>query len=99
MKTILVVYSNERVDASTTKLKRYAFNTEADVEVGDVLGSNAYDTMMVVVKVLEEKFNFYNASTGELSKDLKNTKAFEIKTLKIVDGFEDVVYATKVSVD
>ena len=99
MKTIFVVYSNEKVNVNNTGLKRYAFNTESEVEVGDCIVSRSYDTMMVIVKVLDEKFNYYNTATGELTKECRNTKAYEIKKLEIVEEFSDVVYATKVDND
>jgi len=98
MKTILVVYSNERV-SDDTKLKRYAFNTEADVEVGDVLKTNSYDTLLNVVRVLDEAFKYYNAATGKLSNTFDSTKMYDIKKLNVVDAFDDTIIATKVVED
>lgn len=98
MKTILVVYSNVKVD-EYTKLKRYAFNTESDVEIGDVLKSSSYDTNIVVVKVLDEAFKYYNAATGKLSNNFDSTRMYDIKKLNVVDAFDDTVIAVKVSED
>jgi len=95
MKTILVVYSNLKV-SDDSKLKRYAFNSESDVEVGDRLNSRSYDTNLVVVKVLEEAYKYYNSNTGVLSNTFNSTKMYDIKKLEVVDAYDDTVIATKV---
>ena len=97
MKTILVIYSNERV-SSTKDYKKYAFNTDSDVEVGDMLETNAYNTNLIVVRVLEEAFKYYDAS-GKLSNNFNSTRMDEIKTLKVVEGVDNTIIATKVDND
>jgi len=97
MKTILVVYSNKKnlTPVEMMRLKRYAFNCNAAVKVGDILESSEYDTPMVVVKVLDTKYKYFNRTTGELSNDFNSTSQWEIRNLVIMDKQEvDVVYAT-----
>lgn len=97
MKTILVVYSNKKnlTDVEMMRLKRYSFNCDADVEVGDILDSGEYDTPMVVVKVLNTKYKYFNRTTGELSNDFNSTSQWEIRELVILDKQKtNTVYAT-----
>jgi len=97
MKTILVVYSNKKdlIPVEMMRLKRYSFNCNAEVEVGDILESSEYDTPMVVVKVLDTKYKYFNRTTGELSNDFNSTSQWEIRDLVILDKKETAtVYAT-----
>ena len=98
MKTIIVVYSDKLklTKGEIGKMKKYAFNTDNDVEVGDVLDSQAYGTRLVVVKVLSKAHKYYNASTGDLNNTYKSTAQWEIKKLVIRQDEEEVVYAQKV---
>lgn len=94
MKTIFVVYSDKVLtEKELTQSKYYSFNTEADVKAGDFIKSSAYTTRLLVVKVLEEKFMYYNFSTGDLSNTLNSTSQREIKTLVIKEAdAENTVY-------
>lgn len=90
MKTILVVYSNTKAGV-TRYAKRYAFITEADVKKGDVLKSNSYNTNMVVVKVLDEKFRYFNKVTGKLTNEFNNANLYKTRKIKLVDNDDDVI--------
>lgn len=83
MKTVLVVYSNNKSlnKNQIDEMKHYAFNTENEVEVGDVIVLEAYDVVMHVVKILEDLFKYYNITTGELTKNFNSTSLREIKPL------------------
>lgn len=96
MKTIIVVYTDTKVvdKAKLGQLKKYSFNTDSDVEVGDMLDSNTYDTKMQVVKVLGFSCRYYNAATGELSDEYTSTRQWEIRTLVIRESQEDIIYAS-----
>lgn len=92
-KTILVVYTNEKVTAKeAARMKRYAFNTIAPVKVGDMLQSPEYSTKMQVVKILEKAHKYYNASTGELSDKFNSTTQWEIRDFIIREDSETAVY-------
>jgi len=97
MKTIFVVYTNsDNVDAKCTTLKKYVFNTQSKVKVGDKLISPSYSTPMVVTDILEDDlFTYYCKSTGELSYVLTSTEFRTIKTLKIMTGDDPDVVAKK----
>lgn len=82
-KTILVVYSNTKINVDACKLKRYAFNTEDNVKVGRMYKTDTYTTNIVVVKILDEAFNYYNSVTGKLSNVFDSTKMGDIKDLKV----------------
>ena len=101
LRTILVVYSDIAVDAKkATTMKKYAFNTLEDVKVGDRIASDAYDTGMIIVEVLEEAFRYYNFVTGELTNVMNNTKLGLIRNMKILDEVDvNTIYAVKVSDD
>jgi len=100
MRTILVIYSNVRVSETELKsIKKYAFNTESDVRVGDILDSNSYSTKMVVVRVLDEKFKYYDGKSGKMSNNFDSTNMADIKNLTIVEGYEDSITAMKVNED
>jgi len=95
MRTIIVVYSNSDVDVKSTTLKKYSFNTTSKVKVGKMYKASAYDTSIVVVKILDTCFKYFNYATGELTNEYSSTRLGEIKTLKIVAD-DDVITATKV---
>lgn len=92
-KTILVVYTNDKVGAKEAgRLKRYAFNTVANVKVGDMLQSPEYTTKMQVVKILDKAHKYYNASTGELGDKFNSTSQWEIRDFIIRNDSETAVY-------
>jgi len=94
MKTILVVYTDVK-NREAYRKKRYAFNTNSDVIVGDFIDSNDYDTNMLVVRVLDNTYKYYNGSTGELSDNFNSTQQWEIRQLVVADEVNDnIVYAT-----
>lgn len=98
MKTILVVYSDRKMTKKELGYtKRYAFNTDADVEEGDMIKSIAYTTHILVVEVLDKAYKYFNRQTGKLTNTLDNSNLFEIKELKVIDKLDDnVVYGHKV---
>lgn len=98
MKTIIVIYTNEKLNllSEIGKKKKYAFNTDSEVEVGDLIKSEAYDTNMQIVKILGKTHKYFNASTGELSDEYNSTLQWEIRKMIISDKLdEEVVFASK----
>ena len=97
MKTIVVVYSNGKLsNKEIGRLKKYSFNTDSEVSVGDLIETNEYDTNLLVVKVMEKSFKYYNRSTGEMSDEYVSTSQWEIRTLIIREADEEnVVYGVK----
>lgn len=95
MKTIIVVYLNS-YSSEERYAKRYVFNTDDDVKVGDILNSPKYDNNMKVVKVLAKVKKYFNKETGRLSNLYFSTMQFTIRELKIGEENKDVIYATKV---
>lgn len=85
MKTILVVYVKDKKvsDQEAYKMKKYSFNTDSEVEVGDLIESPAYDSLMQVVSVLDEAFEYVNIQTGELSSKFNSTSQYKIRQLVI----------------
>lgn len=83
MKTILVIFVNEKVDPKFIgKYREYSFNTDAVVKVGDLLKSSEYNSLLQVIKVYDEHFKYFTYGTGELTceKNPKETQGL-IKTL------------------
>lgn len=101
MKTILVIYSNQRVtdQARLRQLKYYAFNTDSEISEGDMLFSQSYDTRMQVVKVLDKAYKYYNNSTGDLSDNFTSTAQREVALLQLREDESNVVYAKKIALD
>lgn len=95
-KTIFVVYSMNKADIKKCKVKRYAFNTESDVKVGDVLRSKDYSTDMIVAEVLDKAYSYYNNMNGDLSDTMNSSSLRAIKVMAIREEEDDVVYAVKV---
>lgn len=93
MKTIFVVFSNTVLSSDQiVKSKKYCFNTDSDLKVGDMIKSNTYDSSLLVVRVLDKNFKYYNSSNGELSDEISSTLQNEIKTLVIREEESNVVY-------
>ncbi len=65
MKTILVIYSNTKLDDTTT-LKRYPFNTASAVKVGDRFQLPAYSCVMQVAEIMPKTYTHVNKLTGDL---------------------------------
>lgn len=95
MKTILVIYTDTKIEKVTASHKKYCFRTNSDVELGDLLKSSNYTTAMQVVKVIDKDYIYYHPDTGEMSNELTSTKQWEIKELKVVEADGDVVTAVK----
>jgi hypothetical protein len=96
MKTILVVYTQKKVVSSKElkSFKKYAFNTADDLKEGDMIASSSYNSPLQVVKVLDEAYSYYNASTGELSNKFNSTAQWEIKVLAIREEDAGIVYGS-----
>ena len=94
MKTVLIRYLDtlDRVNKSD-KRKLYAFNIEDSeiIEEGVIYGLNKklYSNYILVVKVLDESFKYYNSSTGDLLNNYSNTGLKDIKLLKLVEESSD----------
>lgn len=96
MKTIFVVFTS-RYKENTGYIKRYCFNTESEVSVGDMLDAPLYNTNMQVVKILDKSYKYFNRQTGELSDEITTTNDYEIRTLQVNETLQDTVVATKVN--
>lgn len=100
MKTVIVVYSNKVLTKTQiSRAKKYSFNTPSEVEIGDLIDSPNYDTKMLVVKVLDRNYKYFNSSTGELSDNYNSTSQWEIRTLVIREEEEEVIYGSLVKTD
>ena len=98
MKVILVVYTNVGLSlkqVSDKKLQKYAFRTEEDLKVGDIISSKAYTSTMQVVDVIDNDYKYYNATTGELMNDINSTKCYPVKKIVLREDDEFTVYAKK----
>lgn len=98
MKTILVIFTKNKVEDSSTiaTTKKYSFNTNEEIEVGDMLKSSSYSTELQVVRVLDKSFKYYNSVTGEMSDEFTSSAQSEIKTLVIRNEDTSIIYARKV---
>lgn len=94
MKTILVVYTNNKVESQVAigRMKKYSFNTESEVSVGDLIESTEYKDKMQVVKVLDKSFTYYNSANGNLSNEFTSSSQWEIRTLELRESKSEIVY-------
>ena len=63
--------------------KKYAYNTDSKVAIGDVLVSPEYDNKMTVIDILENCYKYVNPDTGELSNKMTSLSQNLIRTLKV----------------
>lgn len=92
MNTIVVVFEG-------TCKKKYAYNTESKVAVGDILVSPDYsNSKMVVIDVLDESYKYVNPDTGELSNKMTSLSQNLIRTLKVVaDKVDQTILCIKLT--
>lgn len=76
------------------KAKKYSFNTKDDVKVGDLIKSPSYTTPMLVVRVSDEAYKFYNSVNGDLGNVWNSTAQEDIKELVIREESSEIVYGT-----
>ena len=98
MKTILVVYTCEKLSKRDTQtMKRYSFNTKADVKIGDLVETKQYDTPLQVVEILDACYKYVDVNSGELSNKRKpSTKQFEIRELIINTSADSAIVGSLV---
>lgn len=83
MNTIVVTFEG-------TCKKKYAYNTESKVAIGDILISPDYsNSKMTVIDVLDESYKYVNPDTGELSNKMTSLSQNLTRTLKVVADKED----------
>ena len=91
MNTIIVTFEG-------TCKKKYAYNTDSKVAVGDVLTSSEYTSKMTVIDVLDESYKYVNPDTGELSNKMTSLNQNLIKTLKVVaDKADQTIFCIRLT--
>lgn len=92
MNTIVVMFEG-------TCKKKYAYNTESKVAVGDVLVSPDYsNSKMTVIDVLDESYKYVNPDTGELSDKMTSLSQNLIRTLKVVaDKADSTIFCIRLT--
>ena len=102
MKTIFVIYTKKVITdpKELCKYKKYAFNTDSEIKVGDLIKSPDYDTPMQVILILDKSYKYYNSVSGDLSDEINSTKQWLIKDLVIRESSEaNTVYGEIVNKD
>jgi len=92
MKTIIVIYTKEK-KLDFSKSKKYTFNTNSNLQIGDLIKTPNYNVNIQIVDILDETFKYYDPLTGELS-NISNNKS-EIKRLELTTDDEkddDIIY-------
>lgn len=80
MKTIKAIFTTEFQE--TPMGRRYSFNTNLDVEVGDLIESPDYKgKLLQVVNIEKGLYHHFSYKTGELSNDGLQCGFGDIKTL------------------
>lgn len=100
MKTILVVFTkdeNRTVKmANASKDKKYSYITEDNIAVGDILGSQAYTSYLLVTDVIEHAYKYYNSENGSLTDEVNSARCYPIKEIKLNES-KDCVMAYKIN--
>lgn len=94
MKTIAVVFTNTLVPPDNN-LKRYSFNTEANVSVGDMFKLLEYNTPIQVVGIHDKHYIYYNPKTGVLADDFVSSDFWKIRELQLIDKPNNCTYGYK----
>lgn len=99
MKTIIVIYTNNRINSTkeVNSKPKYSFNTESDLKVGDIIKSSQYSSNMQITSVLDKCYKYVNCKTGDLSMECNSTNCFDIRELVIQDKEENRIYGTLVN--
>lgn len=100
MKTILVIYTNKKLDTKQVEEfvkdnKVYAFVTNSKVKVGDHFESTAYTTAMQCVEVLNKSYKFFHKKTGMLGNKKLSILWGDVKEIEIKPKIKQVVVAHK----
>ena len=97
MQTILVIYTDFKIvnDQQIARNKRYYFNIDSDVKVGDLIKTFEYSTNIQVVKILNEAYRYYNGSTEELSNTFTSSLQWQIKTIQIYEN-KNIILGVKI---
>ncbi len=82
MKTIYVCYKWKKNTEIPAEAKRYCFNCNFDVKVGDTINSPNYTSLLHVMEILPEPFLFFNKHDSELSNTKYNDAWLAIKNLE-----------------
>lgn len=94
MKTIIVIYTTIKLTdkKEISRTKKYSFNTNSNVKVGDMINTKEYTTNLQVVKILPKAFKYFNSATGLLSNEYNSTTQWEIRNLEIKTKAEEIIY-------
>lgn len=76
MNTIIVTFEG-------TYEKKYAYNTDSKVAIGDVFTFPMSMSRAIVTDVLDESYKYVNPDTGELSNKMTSLNQNLIRTLKV----------------
>ena len=76
MNTIIVTFNG--IDE-----KKYAYNTDSKVAIGDILIFPMSMSRATVIDVLDESYKYVNSDTGELSNKMTSLNQSLIKNLKV----------------
>ena len=85
MKTIFCIISGNAG-------KKYAYNTDATLKVGDQVKIEKGNSL-VVTNILDKQFEYVNSATGSLGMEITSTSDVKISTLVIREGASpDIVF-------
>lgn len=85
MKTFDVLFVDEPVVDLKVALamKKYCFNSEDDIKVGDIIKCPAYKRNLQVIEELPKSYLYFNFVSGILKNKIDHPKDAAIKELKL----------------
>lgn len=93
MKTIVVIFTKEKLVEIPTSSKRYTFNTESDIKIRDLIKIEGYKTNLQVVEIKSELFEYYlpngNLLTGRQQAEIDEESVIE--ELKSINFIKEVL--------
>lgn len=98
MKTVICVFKHveETSEMQEFATREFAFNTDSELSVGDMLMLSNHDIPIIVTKVFDKSHKYFDVLTNNLSDKLSSTSQRQIHTLIIKSSDTMVVYASLV---
>ena len=84
MKTILVVYTQRKLNQiEMDSKKRYVFNTNNKVKVGDMLKLDGYNDPVQVAAICDQTYEYVNTTTNQFRQKMDGTNVYRIREIRI----------------
>lgn len=84
MKTFLAIFTETKLNHPSNRRKRYAFNTDDDIKVGDLIKCNLYHQPIQVTRIIRHYKKWYDPTNGKLTNS-PHGDCEMIRSIRILD--------------